>query len=267
MAALGRLFPLVVPSATVGLLTRKLQSAHCRCEQQQQPQRSSAILRVALVRHGESQAQVQRLIGRNASAPLSDEGVHQAELLGSFHANALRRAAASQLVVASDATRAVQTAQVALGTAKATSAVASFAALTEIWRGDFEGTPLKGEAMSRWQRALAAKTAENTWDWRCCNGSESMADVSDRMLACLEQLTAVGPLDDNEDATLWIFSHSVAIRSLIWHLLGCSPEHELIIANTSVTHLERTSVSSPWRVMSFNDTQHLEARAASSASY
>lgn len=143
-------------------------------------------LTIRFVRHGESQANLDRVFANRATfaADLTATGVAQAQ--------ALARALAGELVVhvyTSPLPRARQTAEIvatALGVPCTTDD-----ALREYDVGDFEGAPYGGEHGWRWERYERVETAWRAGDLDARHpGGESLADVRDRFLPFLDRLAA-----------------------------------------------------------------------------
>lgn len=220
------------------------------------------MLQVRLVRHGESEAQLAHRLGRSAEVALTAEGRRQADRLGRHHAADFRAAAAAGCVVSSDAVRAVETATIALEVADASlDPLPKYENLTEIWRGEFDGVSCVGEMLQKWKAYCAERTAENYMTLKPCEDAESLAEVTARAVACLDDLASRAP-PEGAAPVLWVFCHSVVIRCLLWHVLACNPENELNISNTAVSTLVRRSASDPWRVTNINDTSHMAEKAS-----
>ena len=226
---------------------------------------------VILVRHGESEAQVRCLLGQAGEYPLTTEGVHQARLVGSFHAESLRAAASRGYVATSSLKRAVQTAEVAMEAAGASDAEKSQISvcdgLRELYRGVMDSKCMSDpELLSQWKACWALVTpvrADNRQRFRPCEEAETYEELQERTLGSIEELLAELP-GKGTQGPLWIFAHSYVIRALVWRVLGVPADvHPLYLSNCAVTIFERDAEpGASWRIMQINDTSHLHAATA-----
>jgi len=233
--------------------------------------------RVVLVRHGESEAQVQQLIGQAGDSPLTAKGVDQAHQLGTFHTAALREAAAASRVASSSQPRAIQTAVAALQAAGIEPAAAEGIVraklkdgLREVHRGIVDGKSRSDRDVNAvwvagWARATPVQ-GNNRQHFRPVEGAETYDELQNRSLAALEGLLEELPAQ-GEDGPLWVFCHSLVIRAIVWRILGVPADvHPMNLGNASVTIIERKP-GGIWTLVEMNDTAHFHRVAGSSASF
>jgi 2,3-bisphosphoglycerate-dependent phosphoglycerate mutase len=143
-------------------------------------------LTIHFVRHGESQANIDRVFANRVSIPadLTPAGVAQARAL----ARTFEHAGVTH-VYSSPLPRARQTAEIvaaALGVP-----CVSDQALREYDVGDFEGLPYIGEHAWRWDRYEWVEQAWRDGDHAACHpGGESLADLGARFLPFMAWLAA-----------------------------------------------------------------------------
>ncbi len=204
-------------------------------------------MRLLLVRHGESVWNEVRRFQGTADIALSDRGRAQARALG-------RALGAYRPAVAyvSPLARARETAEIALAGIEAP--IVPLPALREFSLGEWEGCfseeirTRAGDPYGAWMRAPADCPPP---------GSEPLEAVRSRVLAVLEGIAAEHR--DGEDVL--VVSHGGVISVYACHLLGCSLNTlwRLRVDNASVT------VVQPPRLVTLNDTRHLELEGAGPA--
>lgn len=143
-------------------------------------------LTVHFVRHGESQANIDRVFANRATFPadLTPTGVAQAQEL----ALALAHAGITH-VYTSPLPRARQTAEI-IAAAVGVPCVPD-QALCEYDMGEFEGLPYTGEHAWRWDRYEQVEQAWRDGEHDACHpGGESLADLNARFLPFMERLAA-----------------------------------------------------------------------------
>lgn len=204
------------------------------------------MIRVTLVRHGESTSNVQRRWQGHGDAPLSERGRTQVRRVG-----ARLRDARFDRVIASDLQRAADTAW-----AIAPDQVELDPSWREVDLGRWEGlTP--EEVAARYPDELAA--LQRGEDVKL-GGAESWADLRDRVHAALAGL--VDAVSDG--ASVLVVAHGGVIHSLTSALTGAwlhRPRPFGRIDNTAVTtlHVDRgtTGGIGSVRLARLNDTVHL----------
>jgi broad specificity phosphatase PhoE len=201
-------------------------------------------VRLLLARHGQSTwNELKRFQGRS-DPELSPLGRAQAEALG----RALRRFRLAAAYV-SPMHRAVETAEIALR--EAGLPFTPVEELKELSLGDWEGSTvdeIRGQTGDPYRAWLEAPLD--------CPppGGEPLPDVSARVLGAVDRIAAMHR--DDEDVLL--VAHGGVISVYACHLLGCSFNHlwRLRIDNASLT------VAKPPRLVSLNDTSHLQGALA-----
>jgi len=181
------------------------------------------MVRVILVRHGETQWNKDRRYQGHSDVALNDIGRAQAGKVA-------RRLRSEKVdaVYASDLSRAYQTAEVIAR--EHGLPVEKVPGLREIHFGDWEGlsreelTEQFGEAYARWQAEPLTTRAP---------GGESFEDVQVRALAALEAIVA----RHADGETLVIVAHGGAICSILCHYLQCE-FWECLLGNTGFSVLE-----------------------------
>ncbi len=200
--------------------------------------------RLLLIRHGETEWNIEgRLQGWQDSA-LSAHGVGQAMRLAESLAGSVAVA-----LICSDAGRAVTTAS-AIGLRIAQTPVQD-PRLREISFGHWEGHISAGMPAD----ILAAKEGIMAMDPTCTQalpGGESPATVSARVWSCLDELAA-----RYAGATVLIVSHGGVLASVLRTVLGIPPgaPRRYRIGNTAIVHLVRTG-DGPW-LLDFDDLDPL----------
>jgi probable phosphoglycerate mutase len=201
-------------------------------------------MRVLLVRHGETPWNAEGRYQGQTDIPLSPVGEEQARKLGARLADvAITRAIASPL------SRAVRTAQLALGEARA-SMLSIDEGLSEIAHGEWEG---------KLAHEIAAGDGERFASWRAephtvlMPGGESLEHVIGRAWPALERACA----GLGEDDTLLVVAHDAVNRVLLCRVLGI-PFAKLWgfrQAPTTLNLLEGRDVDS-LEVVRLNDCSH-----------
>ena len=176
--------------------------------------------RVYLVRHGESEANVEGKKGRNLEANLTRVGEQDATRNGEKKKELLRRSANMNLVYASPVRRAIQTAQLALQAAVLEDTkLIKVPEMNAVTRGDWEGR-LYEEIKDEW-RELEKKFGH--WSWKAPGESECGYDVVDRALKFIQEvghtLDEKALTHSSEDLEVVVFSHWSAISALVHGLI------------------------------------------------
>jgi broad specificity phosphatase PhoE len=196
-------------------------------------------MRLMLVRHGQSEANLKHLLQGQSQGALTPLGQAQAERL----AQALK-VMSFDLILSSDLARARDTARTI---AETTGVPLEFSAALREWHvGWLDGQP---------QATLPQHLVDgglSIIDFKPAGG-ESLRKVNQRAEAFLAELVELHP-----DKTLLLCSHGDFIRMLLASLLRQTLEEALTIKldNTSLTILERES-SGIWKLKSLNNTDHL----------
>jgi probable phosphoglycerate mutase len=178
-----------------------------------------------LVRHGESTWNREHRIQGQLDPPLSDEGRHQAELLG-------RRLAGRRLAgfYTSDLKRAFETAE-AIG-ALVDPIPEPTPGLREIYLGDWEGLRTD-EIAERFPDAWARWIEEPDWD--LVPGGEGAARFEARVIATLDEI-----LDRHSHGDVLVVTHGGVIQVALHRVIG-RPSRGLFpfkIQNASISLIE-----------------------------
>lgn len=202
--------------------------------------------RLILVRHGETDGNVEGRTQGRRDVPLNARGRRQAAALAER-----LRGRPLVAVVSSPSTRCLATAEAIA--APHALAVTTDARLAEIDQGVFEG--LTGEEMRRADPAFMARwRAEDPTDLRI-PGGESMGEVQRRMVAACEAIAAAWP-----EGVVAVVSHNLATRAFLCAALDVPLaafrriRHEL----ASFAEVERLE-GGGWLVTRLNERCHVSA--------
>ncbi|MBS0193484.1 MAG: histidine phosphatase family protein [Proteobacteria bacterium] len=166
-------------------------------------------MRVLLVRHGETPWNAEGRYQGQTDIPLSSIGEEQARKLGARLANApIARAVASPL------SRALRTAQLALGTSRE-AMLSTDPGLLEIGHGTWEGKLAAQIAAEDGARFKAWRSAPDTVQMPGAGG-ESLQQVLDRAWPAFERACA----GLHDDQTVQIVAHDAVNRVLLCRILG-----------------------------------------------
>ena len=216
-------------------------------------------MRLVLIRHAESVANVERRWQGRADYPLTEQGQAQAGQLA--RALAERHAGGIDALYASPLSRAAQTAA-ALSSAIALP-VRSWEALQEFDVGVFSGLT---HADIEQRHPELARDFAGSRDWDRVPGAESLQDRAERARSVLDQLLGGHP----GGASVVCVTHGGFMQYLLAAVLGTGRVWGLAIHNTAVFEfsirsaghtagdrlLERFSTE-PCRIHRFNDISHL----------
>lgn len=183
------------------------------------------MTKVYLIRHGESEGNLNKFFQGQLDIPLSELGIKQAELTAEFFKDK-----DVDCVYSSDLGRAVITAE---KIAKSKDvAVISHKGLREIDGGQWQGVPFD----------ILAKEFEGYKVWletiglSVCPGGESYREMQERMKNTLEEIVS-----ENKGKTIVVVSHGGTIRALsaLWLGIGLDRIHEIPwVSNSSVSTVE-----------------------------
>jgi probable phosphoglycerate mutase len=184
------------------------------------------MIRILLIRHGNTDLSGRVLYGRMPGVHLSAEGLRQAQTLG----QALKARYRISEVVSSPLERAVETAQ-PIATAQDLR-ISLDEALIEIDFGSWMGKPFSDlHGSDYWTRynQFRSMTAPP--------GGELMMAVQARAWQAIERIVTRNA--DASDASIAVVTHGDVIRALIVLFLGMSPDHlhRIEIAPASVTEV------------------------------
>lgn len=203
--------------------------------------------RLVLVRHGEAQTAVDRLVGGPASCTgLSALGRRQAEALRDRLART-GELDGTDVLLASTMPRARETAEI-IAPALGGLPVVEDPGLVEMHPGEADGMTLDD-----FMTAHGWRYAEADVELPIAPGGESLASFHQRVRAALQAVIA-----GHEGRMVVVACHSgvvdVALRALLD--LPVAGSFELWTANTSLTELEYRPAGR-WRLVRYNDAAHL----------
>lgn len=211
------------------------------------------MLQFHFIRHAQSEGNVRPELvgGQSTHYPLTALGEAQARLVAARYAK--EGLAENYKVFSSTALRARQTAAVFCAEFGIESELVLEPALLELSQGDWTGlvradvyTPL----------ALQQIKAD-AWHFSAPNG-ESQADVGRRFYLWLR--AQIGIFGDKE-MIFYVFTHGVAIKSVLCELFGFDASHtyKINIENTSITRVDYTP-STCFSLHKVNDYAHLGSK-------
>jgi len=202
---------------------------------------------LALVRHGESEANASGLLAGRADYPLTERGRAQAQAVAVAVGRLAEREGGLVAVVSSPASRALDTAAAVAAADGARATVVEIdERFAELDYGDLEGQPPGALPLGTWRR------------WRedpefRPGGGETLLEVHERVRrACLDLVPRAGA------GLVVVVSHVSPIKAAVAWALGVGPEAtwRLSLAVASVSAI-RMAPSGPVLV-TFNSTSHLE---------
>ncbi|MDO8506962.1 MAG: histidine phosphatase family protein [bacterium] len=187
--------------------------------------------------------------GRSNSSELTSLGKSQAKLLG-------LRLAKEDLtfdhVYASPAKRTLGTAQIACEEVGFShEKIIIDERIQELDQGDWEGKPRVECYTPETMKILE----DMGWDFKSPNG-ESRKEVEDRMVKFVDE-NVLSKYDSKKKITVAVFSHGVAIKCLLRHVLDFDQaiSYKVLLSNTSISQLRFTDKG--WFVERINDGAHI----------
>lgn len=185
-----------------------------------------------LFRHAESTMNVQPHIvgGRSNHVDITETGIAQAEIAGKWlHDSPIN----PDIIYSSPAKRTLQTAHHTLKAAGVTMDIIIDDRLQELAQGIKEGA----DREETYPPEVKEQIAQETFDFKF-PGGESIREVMDRMYDYALDMHV-----KHTDQTIVVFSHGLAIRSLVGKINNYDHGtiiHKLTADNTSHTHIEIT---------------------------
>ena len=159
-----------------------------------------ATTTIYLIRHGETEWNLQQRYQGQQDIPLNETGIKQAQSV----AEKLNGRTFTALY-SSDLIRAVQTAQAISN--KVNLPIITYPALREINQGVWEGKFIKDVLDSNAEQVRAVY--QNPYSARK-PGGESIAEVAERVYTCLDQLA-----EKHDQGTIIVVSHGLAIATIL----------------------------------------------------
>lgn len=196
-------------------------------------------MKVFLIRHGETEHNVEGGITGQLDIPLNQYGREQAEKLAERLETENFDAAYS-----SDLERTYETTEIVAE--KQNLHPEEFKEFREMDFGVLEGEPKEA-----W-RTLVADTDEDRHFFAPKEG-ESTHEAGQRFLEKLEELS-----EEHFGEKILVGGHSVVLKSVVMEIFGLSGDYysKLDLGNTSITEIEL--YENGWKVLRLNDTAHLE---------
>ena len=212
-------------------------------------------LKLLLIRHGESQGNVDGCLEGQTSTPLSAKGQWQAQQLAVY----LQTQPPPSQLYSSPLQRAVQTARYLENMTGCRLRLD--ANLQELDQGIFQGLTWH-EACQRYPQTCAELMA--TLDYRPVPGAESLMAAHQRAVTWHETLWQ----HHAPGEVVWLVSHGGFLQQLIGVLMGCDRTWQIPIRHTALFEfwllsptMHQSNQHNPecWKLIRFNDTPHLES--------
>lgn len=202
--------------------------------------------RVVLVRHGESNVTVARVIGGHRTCSgLSELGRQQAERLRA------RLAASGELAVdvvyASHFARAIETAEILAPVLRREVRI-------EAGFGEHDpGPDIDGMTFDAYVERFGAPDWDGDPDTVVFPGGETTAQFHRRVVSTMARI-----VDEHPGRTLLVSCHGGVVDAVLRWVLGApmTGGFEVHTVNTSITEVERTTAGR-WRLRRYNDAAHL----------
>lgn len=199
-----------------------------------------------LIRHGETEWNLNGRWQGHADVPLNDKGLRQARLLAE---RLLNEGVQFDAIYSSDLTRAYQTAWEVGALLK--TAVQLLPALRELDMGNWSGLT-RDEIRAQYPKHYGR--LEQGEDVPRGVSGETLNGMNKRVVEVIEAMAMRHP-----DETLAMVSHGGPIRAILQYLIKKNVKAEMPkrhIGNTSITILRYRFYR--WQIDSINDTSHLE---------
>lgn len=193
-----------------------------------------------LIRHGETQHNVEEGVTGQTDIPLNRNGKSQAEKL----ADRLEKED-FDLAYSSDLERTYETTRIVAE--RQGLEIKSFREFREMDFGVFEG-----KHKSEFRKAVDNSDVDN--HFFTPEGGESSYEAGERFLNKLEEIK-----DLHENQKILVGGHSVVMKSVLMNILALTGEYyrKLNLGNTSITELKYDQ-DLGWTIIRVNDTAHLE---------
>ena len=203
------------------------------------------MTKIYLIRHGEAEGNVYRVWQGVTNGGISSRGVLQIEALSERFKDIQLDA-----IYSSDLVRAVKTANAV--NKYHNLKIRTDKRLREINCGEWEGKPFGNVAFYYPQETAYFNNDPDKW---VVTGAEKYSDVQQRMFDVLNEIAK-----DYPDKTVAVFSHGMAIRSLLAYINGIRSEEIYKLPhgdNTCVSYIEYESGN--FSIKYLNDNSHLPA--------
>lgn len=201
-------------------------------------------MKIYLIRHGQTDWNIQGKIQGSHDIPLNETGCRQAQRLAKgMSSHTVKRIFASPLV------RAAETAKI-LGKEKKVD-VCFMQKLVEVEFGKWEGltwTEIKKEYPMEYEQ-WCLDSAKATPP-----GGEIQSEIMKR---CTEALNEIINLTGGQEDTA-IVSHGATLAHLFTYMMRNNPEVEsMIVENASITTVDYNPLTKDFMLLELNDTSHL----------
>lgn len=203
------------------------------------------IVRVFIIRHGQTDHNVKKILQGHKDTSLNGTGVKQAEQLGSY---LKERSIVFDKVASSDLKRCKETTDTLLNFAKMTPVppVEYFYGLRERFMGVIEGMHIND----------AEKYADKHGKGSFRDFGENHDEFLGRLTGCIESVVEESCKEDVKNLAL--VSHGGAIRAILgWLKYEGQNAQKIIVFNTSVTIVDYVKDKRQFVVRSIGNTQHL----------
>ncbi|QLG71158.1 hypothetical protein HG535_0B01960 [Zygotorulaspora mrakii] len=206
----------------------------------------SNIIRLFVIRHGQTEHNVQKILQGHQDTDLNRTGIAQAAKLGDYLEKSNIK---FDKVFSSDLKRCKQTIQKVLETSgQANISVEYCKGLRERCMGVIEGMHITDA------EAYASKHGKGSFR----DFGESPDDFLERLTSCLGKCIADSIAENSQVANLAVVSHGGAIRTLLrWLHYEEGNAHNIIVFNTSVTIIDYFRQTGEFVVRRVGNTQHL----------
>lgn len=202
---------------------------------------------IYLIRHGQTEANLNKIYQGNADVPLNETGRDQAKVVAwRLKEYPLEALYSSHL-------------ERALDTARAIGEYHDFTLnirqdLQEISLGEWQGKS-REEVKREYPDFIRARKEKNDFYTTAVPGGESYEDLEKRAMGALNSI-----VKDSEHDQVALITHGGVIKSIIGHILGIPHDKRRLVDvyNTSITLLRYSPEKDRYKIVSMNDTAHLQ---------
>ncbi len=200
-----------------------------------------------LIRHGQTDANINKIYQGNSNVPLNDSGKEQAKILAwRFKGYPIGALYSSNLERALETARAInQYHDLNLVIERD---------LQEISLGEWQGKT-REQVKSEYSDFIQKRRDNDDIYTTAVPGGESYQMLEKRAMAMLEKITG-----ESEEEHVAIVTHGGIIKSIIGHILELPHQkrNAFDIYNTSITVLKYSVEKNRFKIKALNDTAHLE---------
>lgn len=204
----------------------------------------SDVVRLFVIRHGQTEHNVQKILQGHLDTDLNATGVEQAEKLGEY---LKQRQIHFDSVASSDLKRCRQTTKAVLERSSQDPPVEFYKGLRERCMGVIEGMHIREAEL------YADKHGKGSFR----DFGENADEFLERLIGCLKSVVG-DAADSGQVKNMAIMSHGGAIRTLLrWLHYEEQNAHNIIVFNTSVTIIDFVKHTGQFIVRRVGNTQHL----------